>query len=97
MKEANVICNQLGYNGAQRVRTGYYGEGFGEIVALKNRGCDGGETNILDCDLQLTTTNNSYCYHSKDVGIECLGMYVFISYYCDRASILCNSNTQLLI
>ena len=46
LKEANVICNQLGLNGARRVRTGYYGEGSGGIFALRNRGCDGGESDI---------------------------------------------------
>lgn len=74
LKEANVICNQLGLNGAKRVMTGYYGEGSGEIIALKNRCCDGGETNILNCDLQSVSTNNLSCSHSEDVGIECLGL-----------------------
>ena len=70
-KEANVICNQLGLNGARRVRTGYYGEGSGSIIALRNRGCDGGESNFLDCDLSRTLD----CSHTEDVGIECIGMY----------------------
>ena len=74
-KEANVICHQLGLNGARRVRIGYYGEGSGEIIALKNRGCDGGETNILNCDLQSVSVNNLSCSHSEDVGIECLGLF----------------------
>ena len=73
LKEANVICNQLGLNGVQRIRTGYYGIGFGRIVAVRNRGCDGGETSILDCDLQLVTTNSLNCSHDQDIGIECLG------------------------
>ena len=71
LKEANVICNHLGLNGARRVRTGYYGEGSGGIVALSNRGCDGGEGNILDCDFLLTLD----CSHADDVGIECIGTY----------------------
>ena len=74
IKEANVVCNQLGLNGVRRIRTGYYGEGSGETVALKNRGCDGGETNILNCDLQTLPANNLNCSHSEDVGIECLGL-----------------------
>ena len=74
LKEANVICNQLGLNGARRVRTGYYGEGSGGIVSLRNRGCDGGETDILDCDLESVSTNPLNCSHDQDVGIECLGM-----------------------
>ena len=73
-KEANVICNQLGLNGARRITTGYYGEGSGEIITIKNRGCDGGETNILDCNLQSASANNLSCSHSEDVGIECLGL-----------------------
>ena len=79
MKEANVICNQLGFNGARRVRTRYYGEGIGGTVALRNRGCDGGEANILNCDLQSTSTSNSSCHHSEDVGIECLGVYLLVT------------------
>ena len=70
LKEANVICNQLGLNGARTVRTGYYGEGSGGIVALQNRGCCGGESNILDCDLSPAHE----CSHADDVGIECIGM-----------------------
>jgi len=76
-KDANVICNQLGLNGARTVRTGYYGEGKnGKIVALKNRGCGGGERNLLNCDLSLE--NN--CTHAEDVGIECIGMCSIIHY-----------------
>ena len=75
-KEANVLCNQLNFNGARRVRTSYYGEGLGDIVTLRNRGCDGGEASILNCDLQLAPANSSSCQHSEDVGIECLGMCV---------------------
>ena len=71
LKEANVICNQLGLNGARRVRTGYYGEGSGGIVTLSNRGCCGGEGNILDCDLSPAVGYS----HADDVGIECIGKY----------------------
>ena len=78
-KEANVICNQLGFNGARRVSTRYYGEGIGGIVAFRNRGCDGGEIDILNCDLQLVSASNSDCHHSEDAGIECLGVYTFLS------------------
>ena len=91
MKEANVICNQLGFNGARRVRIGYYGEGVGGIVSFRNRGCDGGEADILDCDLQSISTSNSNCHHGQDVGIECLGVYLFgtyvRTYHCDRENI----------
>ena len=73
-KDANVICNQLGFNGARNVRTGYYGEGSGGIVALQNRGCDGGERNFLDCDLSAAVD----CSHPDDVGIECIGMKLCI-------------------
>ena len=69
-----MICNQLGLNGARRIRTGYYGRGIGEIVALRNRGCDGGETSILNCDLHSVFANNPYCSHNEDVGIECSGL-----------------------
>ena len=78
LKEANVICNQLGLNGARRIRTGYYGEGSGGIVAVRNRGCNGGETSILNCGLQSVSANNSECSHNEDVGIECLGLYVHL-------------------
>ena len=70
-QEANVICNQLGLNGARRVRTGYYGEASGGIVALGNSSCDGGEDNIFDCDLSPTDS----CSHAEDVGVECIGEY----------------------
>ena len=70
-QEANVICNQLGLNGARRIRTGYYGEGSGGIVTLGNSNCDGGESNFLDCD--LSSSHN--CSHAEDVGVECIGEY----------------------
>ena len=70
-QEANVICNQLGLNGARRVRTGYYGEGSGGIVTLGNSSCDGGEDNILDCGL----SSSRNCSHAEDVGVECIGEY----------------------
>ena len=82
LKEANVICNQLGLNGARRIRTGYYGEGSGGIVTLRNRGCDGGETDILNCDLELVSASNSSCHHVEDVGIECLGTYIQMNSAC---------------
>ena len=70
-----MICNQLGFNGARRVvRNGYYGRGSGGIITLRNRGCDGGESSILDCDLQPVSASNSNCSHIEDVGLECLGM-----------------------
>ena len=78
-KEANVVCNQLGLNGARGVKTSYYGEGSGGIVAFRNRGCDGGESNILNCDLQLVSINNTSCSHGEDVGIECLGKYTYVT------------------
>ena len=76
-KDANVICNQLGFNGARSIRSGYYGEGSGGIVTLSNQGCNGGEGNFLDCDLSAATD----CIHASDVGIECLGTYVAIASY----------------
>ena len=76
-KEANVICNQLGFNGARTVRTSasYYGGGSGGIVALRNRGCDGGENNILDCDISTAPLE---CSHGQDVGVECVGMRLLV-------------------
>ena len=71
-KEANVICNQLGYNGARYVRTGYYGEGSGGIIEIRNRGCCGGERYFMDCDLLASAD----CSHTDDVGVECIGKYV---------------------
>ena len=75
LKEANVICNQLGFNGARRVRIGYFGGGSGRIVSLRNRGCDGGEADILDCDLESASTSQLNCSHDQDVGIECIGTH----------------------
>ena len=77
LKEANIICNQLGLNGARRIKIGYYGVGSGGIVALRNRGCDGGESDILNCDLQSASRSNLNCSHDQDVGIECLGAYTY--------------------
>ena len=86
LKEANVICNQLGLNGTRRVRTGYYGEGSGGIVTLRNNGCDGGETDIRNCGLLPVSTNNTNCSHDQDVGVECLGNLNVIYMHCSLLS-----------
>jgi len=71
-KEANVVCNQLGLNGARRVKTGFYGEGSNGIVVFGRTGCGGGEVNVLDCSYTLAVVTE--CSHHEDVGVECLGM-----------------------
>nr|XP_054772376.1 deleted in malignant brain tumors 1 protein-like [Lytechinus pictus] len=70
--DSHVVCKMLGFIGA----TGYsgystYGPGTGEIL-LREPGCTGKETNLLDCNLGYTF-GETYCYdHTTDIGVSCL-------------------------
>ncbi|XP_041453649.1 deleted in malignant brain tumors 1 protein-like [Lytechinus variegatus] len=76
--EADIICQQLGYESANTYYTSaYFGEGSGNIW-LDDVDCTGNEYELADCDHDGWGVHN--CYHGEDVGVEC---YVSDYYYDD--------------
>ena len=70
--DANVICSQLDFGKATaaiRYAYWYYGWGSGPIW-LDNVNCVGTEGTIGNCS-HNGWGNVEYCYHFKDVGVNC--------------------------
>ena len=69
LQDANVVCNQLGYDGAlQAVRNAAFGQGTGQIW-LDNVRCVGNERSISHCIHLGWGVHN--CVHYKDAGVVC--------------------------
>ena len=72
IKDANVVCRQLGFfraSGAPHGAT--YGQGSG-TTWMDNVGCQGGEASLLLCAHNGWGTEN--CGHSEDASVECEGV-----------------------
>ncbi|XP_071823784.1 neurotrypsin-like [Apostichopus japonicus] len=68
--DAAVVCRQLGYPGAVRVRSSaHYGEGSGRIW-LDNVACAESSLSLQDCPKSEIGDHN--CNHKEDAGVECL-------------------------
>ena len=69
LPDANVVCHQLGYDGALRaVRNAALGQGTGQIW-LDDVQCVGNETSISQCNHLGLGVHN--CGHYKDAGVVC--------------------------
>ncbi|XP_078658415.1 uncharacterized protein LOC144903853 isoform X5 [Branchiostoma floridae x Branchiostoma belcheri] len=68
MEDAEVICRQLGFSGAQSV--GYFGGGT-DPIWLDELGCTGSETSISHCSHPGWGVHN--CGHQEDIGVICAG------------------------
>ena len=69
MKDARVVCLQLGYSDAvSALEGGQVPSGSGRVW-LENVDCTGKEENIARCIHR--GWGNHGCDHSKDVGVEC--------------------------
>ncbi|XP_066275078.1 uncharacterized protein [Branchiostoma lanceolatum] len=70
IKDANVVCRQLGYGIAVEHRDqAFFGEGSGDTW-LDELQCTGDEDTLLDCESNIWGEHN--CGHSEDVGVVCL-------------------------
>ena len=69
IRDAKVVCRQLGYQDAVRtLRNNQVPSGSGRIW-LAYVGCTGKEQNITSCSRGAWGKNN--CRHSEDAGVEC--------------------------
>ena len=69
LQDANVVCHQLGYDGALRaVRNAAFGQGTGPIW-LDDVQCVGNERSISHCSHFGWGAHN--CRHYQDAGVVC--------------------------
>lgn len=70
MNDANVTCNQLGFNGALLFGPeARFGAGTGRVL-LDDLHCTGDEASILKCE-RHSGVGESNCNHGEDVGVIC--------------------------
>ena len=69
LRDAVVVCRQLGYATALRASIGAeFGEGTGRIW-LDNVYCSGTESMLSECNARSWGSHN--CYHTRDAGVVC--------------------------
>ncbi|KAL5479762.1 hypothetical protein EMCRGX_G023335 [Ephydatia muelleri] len=72
IKDATVVCRQLGYIEADRVSTyAEFGQGTGTIW-MSNVACTGSESSLDQCAFSGWSYYN-YCYYGTDAGVVCRG------------------------
>ena len=70
-EEANVVCRQLGFFGAERFsREAEFGQGNAESPILYSLECEGTEASINECTFNSWDTSS--CRHHEDAGAVCL-------------------------
>ena len=71
LRDANVVCRQLGYGGALSAPgRAAFGQGTGQIL-MHHVECVGNETSILLCSHRGWGIHN--CGHQEDAGVVCHG------------------------
>ena len=69
LRDANVVCRQLGFAGAVAANTSAaFGAGRGKIWMDEMR-CRGNESSLMECRHSGWGINN--CGHSEDAGVMC--------------------------
>ena len=75
LKDAIVVCRQLGYTTAvRRSISAEFGEGTG-MIWLDNVHCSGTESMLSECNANTWGSNN--CYHTRDAGVVCASKFIF--------------------
>ena len=70
LRDADVICRQLGFVGAVRaVRDAHFGEGTGPVW-MDDVGCSGDESTLDKCS--HNGWGNNDCSHMDDAGVLCV-------------------------
>ena len=89
LKEANVVCRQLGLDQAfSAVQGGVFGEGSGKIWMDQVK-CFGDKRRLSDCSFPGWERHN--CKHSEDAGVICMQgnkKICCILKFCFRVAIL---------
>ena len=69
LKDANVVCRQLGFPGAVAAnKTAAFGRGEGDIW-MDNVRCTGDESSLTECNHEGWGIEN--CGHDEDAGVIC--------------------------
>ena len=88
MRDATVVCRQMGYPSAIRAyQRATHGQGTGRIV-LDDLFCTGSESSLLDCP-SFTPAGTHNCQHSEDASVQCendiskwvISIYYYYYYY----------------
>ena len=69
INDANVVCQQLGYQGAITAhQSAHFGQGSGQIL-LDDLQCTGREASLLECSHRGISNHN--CGHNEDASVTC--------------------------
>ena len=71
IRDANVVCRQLGFGHAtEALSNAYFGAGYSYMpIYLDDVGCYGSETALSQCAASQWGVHN--CRHSEDAGLRC--------------------------
>ena len=78
VEDANVACRQLGFAGGTVLDWGFFRNPIfpmgddDQKIWLDDLICDGGESNLLECDSNHSEVGRHNCRHKEDVLLRCL-------------------------
>ncbi|XP_028408849.1 scavenger receptor cysteine-rich type 1 protein M130-like isoform X2 [Dendronephthya gigantea] len=85
LKDAKVVCRELGYlNAVRALQGGQVSRGSGQIW-LNDVACTGNEQFLNSCSHHLAFRSNN-CDHSKDAGVECSSTVARYNTYLIKSS-----------